>query len=98
MKYIPILFLIGWILSSCDDRVTAQNIYVSKDGNDMNDGSESSPYLTLGKAANIAEAGDVVHIGEGTYEETLKPANSGTVSNPIIFQAKEGEKVIISAM
>ncbi|MCG8384720.1 MAG: right-handed parallel beta-helix repeat-containing protein [Cytophagales bacterium] len=98
MKYIHILFLIGWILSSCDDRVTAQNIYVSKDGNDMNDGSESSPYLTLGKAASIAVAGDVVHIGEGTYEETLKPANSGTLGNPIIFQAKEGEKVIISAM
>ena len=98
MKYIPILFLIGWILSSCDDRVTAQNTYVSKDGNDMNDGSESIPYLALWKAASIAVAGDVVQIGEGTYEETLKPANSGTVSNPFIFQAKEGEKVIISAM
>ena len=87
-----------WIFLVMGHSVLAQTIFVSKDGNDANDGSESSPYLTISKAASVAVAGDIVSIGAGTYEETLKPANSGTTGNPIIFQAKEGEKVIISAM
>ncbi|MGY6649713.1 right-handed parallel beta-helix repeat-containing protein [Wenyingzhuangia sp. IMCC45574] len=76
----------------------SRDIYVSKSGNDSNDGSESNPYLTISKAASIAVAGDIVYIKEGTYEETLTPANSGTSGNPIIFQSYPGDRVIISAM
>ena len=76
----------------------AREIYVSKDGNDNNSGSVDFPYLTISKAAAVAVAGDVVSIGAGTYQETLYPASSGTAGNPIIFQAKESEQVIISAM
>ncbi len=75
-----------------------QNYFVSKTGDDANDGSEENPFLTISKAASIAEAGDVVTIHEGTYEETLTPQNSGTSDKPIVFQGKSGEKVIISAM
>jgi len=91
------LFLLVSI-SIFQSQLYATNYYVSKTGNDNNPGTQQAPFLTIGKAASIAVAGDVVNIGEGTYEETLRPANSGTAGNPIVFQAIPGEKVIITAM
>ncbi len=76
----------------------ARDIYVAKDGDDANPGTMESPYLTLGKAASEAVAGDIVYIREGVYEEILSPVNSGTAGSPIIFQSFPGEKVVISAM
>lgn len=76
----------------------AKDIYVTKSGNDNNAGTQTAPYLTVSKAASVAVAGDNVYIGEGTYEETLTPSNSGTQGNPISFQSIPGEKVVISAM
>lgn len=76
----------------------ATDYYVSKTGNDTNPGTESQPFLTLNKAASLAQAGDVVYIFEGTYRETLTPANSGSLGNPITFQSVDGQKVIISAL
>jgi len=76
----------------------SKDYYVTKAGNDDNEGTVDAPFLTIAKAASLAMAGDMVYIGEGTYEETIKPANSGTEASPITFQAIEGEKVIISAM
>ncbi|MDG1805496.1 T9SS type A sorting domain-containing protein [Flavicella sp.] len=90
------LFLIPVILMQF--QISARDIYVSKSGNDTNSGTETSPYLSITKAANVAVAGDVVFIKEGTYEETLAPANSGSSGNPIIFQSYPGDRVIISAM
>ena len=86
------------VLLVCANCVYAKNIYVTKMGNDANAGTQAAPYLTISKAAAVAVAGDVVLIGGGTYEETLKPANSGTSGNPIVFQSVAGEKVVISAM
>lgn len=76
----------------------AADIYVAKTGDDLSDGSMATPYQTIGQAASVAQAGDTVYIREGTYEETLRPANSGTADNPIVFQPFEGEKVVITAM
>lgn len=78
--------------------VSAKDIYVAKNGDDTNTGAIDNPYLTITKAASEAVAGDTVFIREGTYEEILKPSNSGTAGNPIIFTSFPGEKVIISAM
>ncbi|WP_299220580.1 carbohydrate-binding protein [uncultured Aquimarina sp.] len=86
-----ILFLIG-------GNIFARDIYVSKSGNDINTGTIDSPYLTIAKAASEAVAGDTVFIREGTYEETLSPANSGAAGSPIVFTSFPGEKVIITAM
>lgn len=76
----------------------ADDIYVAKDGDNNGDGSISSPYATISKAAEVAIAGDTVFIREGTYNETLTPSHSGVENSPIVFQAYENEKVIISAM
>ncbi len=74
------------------------NYHVSKTGDDSNDGSETSPFLTISKAAQMAIAGDVITIHEGTYEETVTPSKSGSAGKPIIYQAAAGDKVIITAM
>ena len=69
----------------------------SEIASDENDGSIARPFRTLAKAGEVAKAGDTVIIREGVYEELFAPKNDGTASNPIIFQAAEGEDVTISA-
>jgi len=78
--------------------LNAKNIYVSKKGNDSNPGTEAKPYKTISKASSVAQPGDLVIIGEGTYEEVIKPARSGRAGQPITYIAKGSEKVIVSAM
>ena len=53
--------------------VPPHDVYVSKDGNDENDGAEETPVATIAKAIEIAssDAGTgVIYIKEGTYTET----------------------------
>ncbi len=77
----------------------ARDLYVAQNGNDSSTGSTiSSPFKTLGKAALEARPGDTVWIREGTYQELLKPARSGTAAAPIVFRSYQNEKVIITAM
>jgi hypothetical protein len=51
--------------------------HVSKKGSDSNKGSIDSPFLTINKAAAVAQAGDTVVVHEGTYREWVKPQNRG---------------------
>jgi hypothetical protein len=74
----------------------AQNIYVAKSGNDTSDGSPEAPYLTIQKAANMAQADDTVWIRAGTYRESVTLSRDGTTGNPIVFSAYPGEEVVIS--
>jgi len=63
--------------------------YVSPSGNDAATGDASSPLKTVNRAAQLAKAGDVVTIRAGTYNEGVSVKNSGTVTQPIVFQAPE---------
>ena len=78
------------------------NYYVdqkSSSASDSNNGlSVTSPFKTIQKAANLAQPGDVIFIREGTYRETIRPANSGTATAPITFKQYEEEKVTISGL
>ena len=70
--------------------------HVAKDGSDKNPGTLEKPFLTINKAAQIADAGDTVIIGGGTYREYVDPARGGRSENArITYKAKEGEQVII---
>src|ERR1700678_3528227 len=64
----------------------AQSYYVAKSGSDSNTGlSVKQAWLTIGHAALVAQAGSTVHVGAGTYHESVNFANSGTASAPIVF-------------
>ncbi len=80
-----------------DPTAMVGTLYVSTTGNDSNDGSRLSPFLTLNKAAEVAVAGDTVVINSGTYYPTSKisPFNSGTSNNPITYIAAVKGEVII---
>ncbi len=65
---------------------TTGDLYVSPSGSDSNSGSASQPFATIQKAANTAQAGDVVSIAAGTYTG-FTVTRSGTQSNRIEFIA-----------
>ncbi len=66
----------------------AASYYVSTSGNDSNLGTQSSPWLTIQKAANTMVAGDTVIVDAGTYNERINVSRSGTSdSSRITFSA-----------
>jgi parallel beta-helix repeat protein len=73
----------------------AADYYVSKSGADSNPGTEAQPWKTIQKAANTLAAGDTVYIKAGTYNERVRPQNSGTAGNYITYNVYANDKVII---
>lgn len=68
--------------------------HVSVSGSDQNDGSRSSPFRTIMRAAELAQPGDVITVHKGTYRERIAPPRGGTSDEKqIVYQAAEGEKV-----
>ncbi|TAJ21204.1 MAG: hypothetical protein EPO68_05125, partial [Planctomycetota bacterium] len=64
--------------------------FVRVTGSDANDGlSAQSAWRTLGMAALSVSAGQTVHVGAGTYAESVVIAGSGTQADPIAFLADE---------
>jgi hypothetical protein len=74
----------------------AGEIHVSKAGDDSAAGSAAQPYLTINKAASIAQPGDTVVVHAGTYREWVKPVRGGTDNGKrITYRAAPGEEVLI---
>ncbi len=85
-------------------------IYVSVDGNDSNDGTESSPLATFGgavakvreyKTANgLPDGGIKVEFASGTYKVTegvvLTAQDSGEEGKPIVYAAAKDAEVIFN--
>ena len=70
--------------------------HVSKQGNDKNAGTAEAPFLTISRAAAIAEEGDRVIVHKGVYRECVRPANgSRTMAGRIIYEASPGEHAVI---
>jgi hypothetical protein len=66
-------------------------------GSDTNDGlSQTTPWKTIGKAAQTLTAGDSVIVRAGVYRETVTPKNSGSAGKLITYAAYTGDKVIVS--
>ena len=86
-----VLLLAGWA-----GIVGAADYYVSPAGCDEADGSSTHPWRTIQRAADVAEAGDVVTIRAGVYREWVRPAHAGRAAAPIVYQAAEGEKVVVT--
>jgi hypothetical protein len=74
----------------------AREIHVAKTGNDLNAGSQESPFLTIGKGAAAAQPGDTVTVHAGTYREWVKPPRGGRdEKSRIVYQAAAGEEVLV---
>jgi len=74
----------------------AVEYHVSPAGSDARDGLRDSPFRTIGRAAAVARAGDVITVHEGTYRERVDPAHGGSSEeNRIVYQAAPGAKVVI---
>jgi parallel beta-helix repeat protein len=88
-----LLFLFGAV--SLRAQTIPTYYYVAPGGDDSNPGTELLPWKTLAKAASMATAGVTVFIRQGTYNEQLIPANSGTAEEPITFASYPGDTVTI---
>ncbi len=63
----------------------------------MGDGSKENPFKTIGQAAQIAKAGDVVEVGDGIYREWVDPINTGLGNNDrITYKNAPNEQPVIS--
>lgn len=70
--------------------------HVAKTGSDTGKGTINDPFLTINKAASVAVAGDTITVHEGVYREWVNPKHKGlSDKRRIVYQAAEGEKVII---
>jgi hypothetical protein len=68
-----------------------RTLYVAPGGNDANDGlSPARALATVQRAANLAQAGDLVTVAAGVYREQVSLPRSGTPTLPIVLQGQPG--------
>ena len=88
--------VVGWLLVAGSTLARAATWHVSTTGSDAQAGTLAAPFRTIQRAADVMAPGDTCLIRQGTYRETVRPANSGTVSAPLIFSPYNGEAVTVS--
>ena len=76
--------------------ISANDYYVSNNGNNNNAGTIDNPFLTIQKAADVMTAGDICYIRQGNYHEVISMNNNdGLESAPLIFSAYPNERVLL---
>jgi len=80
--------------------VSATNYYVdSTNGNDANDGrSTANAWKTIAKANAALVAGDTAYLMNGLYSEQIRPANSGSAGNPIVYKSYQGHTPTLTGL
>ncbi|MCH6256115.1 fibronectin type III domain-containing protein [Puniceicoccaceae bacterium K14] len=77
----------------------AQTIYVSKSGNNNNNGlSQGNAVLTIQKGLDLlkSNSADILQIGDGTYYESVTLSNYGSSSNRVWIKAENPGGAAIS--
>ena len=74
----------------------AATFVVAPTGSDGNPGTAARPFLTIGKAAQAAGAGDTVTVRPGVYREAVALRKSGTAQAPIQFVAQPAGSVVVT--
>lgn len=73
----------------------ARTLHVRPVGSDDSSGDEEHPFASIQRAANVAQPGDTVIVGDGEYfEEVQLP--SGEPDNPITFKNAPGERPVLN--
>jgi alpha-N-arabinofuranosidase len=74
----------------------AAEIHVATTGSDSNRGTATAPLRTIGRAADLAQPGDIITVHEGVYRERVNPPRGGeSDARRITYQPAPGEKVEI---
>ena len=74
----------------------AREYHVAKNGSDNNTGTKDFPFLTISRAARLADEGDTVIVHEGVYRECVSPERGARNElGRITYMAAEGEKAVI---
>ena len=69
---------------------------VSPSGDDGNPGTHEAPFLTINRAAEIAQPGDTITVQSGVYREWVRPARGGDSEDTrITYRAAPGADVHI---
>jgi hypothetical protein len=72
-----------------------RTLYVSPAGSDGANGlTPGTAVQTIQRAADLAQAGDVVRVAPGVYRESVTVPRSGTASQPIVFRG-DGNGVVL---
>jgi parallel beta-helix repeat protein len=89
-------FVVGlWLLPARLSHASGNRYYVATNGSDSNPGTESLPFKTVQKAADIVKAGDTVLVRGGRYAGFGRTNLHGAPGAPIIFKAAPGQKVTL---
>jgi hypothetical protein len=90
---------IGNNLSRCPaatpSDASARHLYVSTAGSDAATGSANAPFRSIQRASRSAIAGTTIHVGPGTYNETIKSTASGSPSTPIHYVSEPPAAAVI---
>lgn len=74
---------------------TLRTLYVSPSGANGNNGlTPGAAVQTIQRAADLAQAGDVVRVAPGVYREAVTLPRSGTATQPIVFRG-DGAGVVL---
>lgn len=66
------------------------------EASDKGPGTEKAPFRTIGRAAEVLEAGERVVIHEGVYRESVSPVRGGSGPEKMIsYEAAKGESVVV---
>jgi len=63
---------------------------------DSGSGTQSIPYCTINKGAQVATAGQTVQVAAGTYSELATVGHSGSAGSPIVLTAAPGATVTVT--
>src|SRR5574343_282657 len=91
MKSLILSLLFGFLSLS----LLGANYYVSTAGSNSNNGSISSPFLTIGYGVGQLNPGDHLYVRGGTYHQVVNIYNSGTSTDSIFIENYQNEIVII---
>lgn len=89
----------GGLSSKVDYNAFDFDFYVDNkhaDASDENPGREELPWLSIQHAANTAEAGDVICVKSGTYNERVVIKKGGENAKPIVFVGFPRRKSYVS--
>lgn len=91
-----IMFLLLVIIISIS--AISTTYYVSKDGNNSNEGTIENPWNTITYATNKLQPGDILYIREGIYHERLVLEHIAAEDAPILYSSFPGEYVEIDGI